>query len=278
MVVGTGRRLGIIGCGAIGTTLVKALVEGVIDAELVALMDMYPERCEGLADRLKSSGKGSPVITSSLNELLRAGPEVVVEAASQEAVKEYGPSILKSGSDLVVMSVGALLDNEVRESLLKAAEEGGSRIYVPTGAIAGLDAVKAARIAGIESVILRTRKPPKALAGKLGREDILRIDKPVTLFRGPASEAVRKFPMNINVAAALTLAAGKEALVEIVADPGVDRNTHEIEVVSRASRIVVRVENVPSPMNPRTSYLAPLSAIELLREIVGGESRLRVGT
>jgi len=273
-------RFALIGCGAIGTAIVKAVAEGVIDAELVALMDIYPERCEELRRAVVEAGRGTPEVVKApnLDDVLRLKPDIVVEAASQEAVREYGPRVLKSGADLVVLSVGALLDEGVMDSLLKAAEEGGSSIHVPTGAIAGLDAVRAARLAGIESVTLRTRKPPKALAGKVKDPRLEGLKEPLTLFKGPASEAVRKFPLNVNVAAALTLAAGKEAMVEVVADPSVSRNTHEIEVVSRASRIVVRVENVPSPTNPRTSYLAPLSAIELLRRLTESGSRLKVGT
>ncbi len=273
-------RIALIGCGAIGTAVVRAVAEGAVDAELVALMDMYPEKCEELRNLIVRFGRGTPEVIKApnLSKVLSMKPDIVVEAASQEAVREYGPQVLKSGADLVVLSVGALLEERVINSLLKAAEEGGSHIYVPTGAIGGLDAVRAARLAGIESVTLRTRKPPKALAGKVKDPRLENLKEPLTLFKGPASEAVRKFPLNVNVAAALTLAAGKEALVEVIADPGVDRNTHEIEVVSRASRIVVRVENLPSPTNPRTSYLAPLSTIELLRRLTESGSRLKVGT
>ena len=256
-------RLAVIGCGAIGSEIVRAIREGVVRAHLVALMDLEPRRCEGLA-------RGSnALVTTSLDALLATSPDVVVEAASQEAVRAYGPRILEAGKTLVVLSVGALLDRDTLEALRRAAERGGGRVYAPTGAIAGLDAVRAARLSGIERVVLRTRKPPRSL-GVDARE-------PTVLYRGPASEAVKRYPFNVNVAAALALAAGMEPEVEIVADPAVDRNIHEVIVESRASRITIRVENVPSPRNPRTSYLAALSCIELLRRIAS-PSWLEVGS
>ncbi len=148
-------------------------------------------------------------------------------------------------------------------------ERGGGRVYAPTGAIAGLDAVRAMRHAGIDRVVLRTRKNPRSLGVDVDRETLL--------FRGPAREAVKRYPFNVNVAAALALAAGVEPEVEIVADPRVDRNIHEVIVESSASRLTLRVENIPSPQNPKTSYLAALSCIELLRRIAS-PSWLEVGT
>ena len=250
-------RLALIGCGAIGSEIVEAVKRGVVRAELVALMDIYPERCEAL--------KPGPdtLVTRSLDALLATNPDVVVEAASQEAVREYGPRILEEGRILVVLSVGALLDEETLRKLRDAAERGGGRVYAPTGAIAGLDAVRAARLAGIDRVVLRTRKSPRSLGVEVDRETLL--------YRGPAREAVRRYPFNVNVAAALALAAGVEPMVEIIADPRVDRNIHEIIVESKASKITIRVENVPSPRNPKTSYLAALSCIELLRRITSSE-------
>ena len=250
-------RLAVIGCGAIGSEIVDAIRRGIVKAELTALMDIYPERCSEIA-------RGMDVlITKSLDALLATNPDIVVEAASQQAVREYAPRVLEEGKILVVLSVGALLDRETLAALKRAAEKGGGRVYAPTGAIAGLDAVRAARLAGIERVLLRTRKNPKSLGVEAEEEKVL--------YRGPASEAVKRYPFNVNVAAALALAAGVEPVVEIIADPKVDRNIHEVIVESRATRLSIRVENVPSPRNPKTSYLAALSCIELLRRLTRGE-------
>jgi len=268
------KRVAIIGCGAIGSELAQAIDRGTVRARLVALMDIYPEKCVELT---KSFSSSRPLVTRELNELLSTNPEIVVEAASQEAVRSYGEEILSRGIDLVVLSVGALMDEELRKRLVAAAERGDSRIYVPTGAIAALDAVRALRIVGIERVVLRTRKPPKSLK-LVGKEvDLSSVREPTVVYRGRASEAVRVLPFNVNVSAALSLAAGMDAEVVVVADPSTQRNVHEIEIESSASRITVRIENVPSPRNPRTSYLAVLSAIELLRKLCSPD-RIVVGT
>ncbi len=264
-------RLGIIGCGAIGSVLVRAVAERVVSARLVALMDIAPGKCEGLARLVAGSGLGEPRVTSSLDDLLAEEPRVVVEAASQEAVRLYGPRVLEAGADLVVLSVGALLDEELLRRLEEASRRGGGRVYAPTGAIAGLDAIRALRTGGarLEKVLLRTRKPASSLG--------VVVEEPTVLYRGPAREAVKRYPFNVNVAAALALAAGAEPLVEIVADPGIKRNIHEIIVESDASRLRITVENVPSPVNPRTSLLAAYSCIELLRRLLS-PSWLEIGS
>jgi len=269
------KRVAVIGCGSIGSEVVRAIEEGYVKAELVALYDIIKDKCVELTKQLRSQ---EPRVVSDLRELMTEKPEIVVEAASQDAVREYGEEVLRGGASLVVLSVGALMDPNTLNKLLKAAEEGNTYIYVPTGAIAALDAVRALRRVGFEKVTLRTRKPPTSL--KLVGEptkDLSKVREPTAVFRGKASEAVKKLPFNINVSAALSLASGTDAEVEVIADPNVRRNVHEIEVISKASRITVRVENVPSPRNPRTSYLATLSAIELLRKLTSPD-RLIVGT
>ena len=248
-------RIGLIGCGAIASEIVEAIRSGIVDADLVVMMDIYPEKCERLKERL---GKEVPV-TTSLKEFLEHSMDYAVEAASQEAVRQYGEEILSRGINLVVLSVGALLDDELRERLIATARKTGAKVYAPTGAIAGLDAVRALRTVGIDRVVLRTIKPPRSLGIEAKERKVL--------YHGPAREAVKRFPFNVNVAAALSLAAGKEAEVEVIVDPSVERNTHVILVESKASRIEIRVENVPSKTNPRTSWLAALSVIELLRRI-----------
>lgn len=257
-----------IGCGNIGTEIARAVDKGVVRARLVALYDIEPGRCRRLASGLE---RERPLIAESLGQLLGQRPDLVVEAASQEAVRQYGEQILKRGIDLVVLSVGALLDSETRERLRGAAEATGARIHVPSGAVAGLDALKSMSLVGVDRLVLRTRKPPRALAGAPGARgvDLEGLREPRLIYRGPASEAVKLFPANVNIAAALALAAGREPLVEIVADPTVDRNIHEVEAESKASRLHIVVENVPSPRNPRTSYLAVLSIIDLLRSLTG---------
>ncbi len=268
------KRVAIIGCGAIGSEIVKAIDEGYVKAELVALYDIVKDKCIELKNRLS---KCNPSIVSSLDELLQLKPDVVVEAASQDAVKEYGERILRAGSWLVVLSVGALMDESVRVKLEKAATEGNAFIFVPSGAIAGIDAIKALRRAGIDRIVLRTRKNPKSIKpSDVIRFDPSKVSQPTVVYRGKASEAVKVLPFNVNVSATLSLASGMDIEVEVIADPQIDRNVHEILVESKASNISIRVENVPSPSNPRTSYLASLSAIELLKKLCN-EERLIIG-
>ena len=260
------RRIAIIGCGSIASVIVEAVAEGRLPLEVTGLLDLEPAKCRSLAEKLG----GGPLVAGSLEELLATGPRLVVEAASQEAVRMYGEEILRRGIDLVVLSVGALLDRATLERLQAAARKGSARIYVPSGAIGGLDAVRAARHAGITRLVLRTTKHPRSL----GLEEW--SGAPRLLYRGPAGEAVKRYPFNVNVAAALALAAGTEPLVEIVADPSIEVNRHEILVESAAGRMHLVFENLPSPGNPRTSLLAALSVIELLRRLSGAES-LEVG-
>ncbi|RLF04026.1 MAG: aspartate dehydrogenase, partial [Thermoprotei archaeon] len=246
------RRLAIIGCGAIGSLIARAVDEGVIEAELLYLLDLDRAKAERLASSLE---RQRPRVAGGIEEVV-GDPrvEVVVEAASQEAVLQYGRMVLEAGKELVVLSVGALLTEEGRRLL----EEHGDRIHVPSGAIAGLDALRALALAGVERVELVTRKHPSKLASSpYARERGLRLEgirEPVVVFEGPAEEAVRAFPRSLNVAAALAVYSRAPVHVRVVADPQALRNIHEIKVYSRASALYIRVENVPHPENPKTSY------------------------
>jgi len=187
----------------------------------------------------------------SLDEMIKLKPSVIVEAASQQAAKEYIRRILKGDIELIVMSVGALLDLDVRSS----------KIHIPSGAIGGLDAIASAALAGISEVVLTTRKNPKVLDMN-NREEKL-------VYEGTAREAVKLFPREINVAAALALAASPEKVkVRIVSDPKVTRNVHEVKVKWKHGEMLLRFENEPHPENPRTSALAAWSAMRLLSEIL----------
>jgi len=272
------KRVAIIGCGAIGSTLAKAIDDGIVKAKLVGIFDIVEEKARKLCEVLKSN---KPLIARNLDELLKLKPDIIVEAASQQAVKDYAVKILRNGINLMIMSVGALLDKSLFEEIIGVLSEGDVKIYIPSGAIAGLDAIRTLRIVGIERVVLRSRKPPRAIknAPYLHEKNINieNVKEPTLIFKGKAREAVKAFPANVNVAATLALASNVEVDVEILADPTVDRNVHEIEVYSKASKLTVKVENVPTPGNPRTSYLATLSAIETLKEICE-EGAIKVGT
>jgi aspartate dehydrogenase len=272
-------KVALIGCGSIGTTLAKAIDAGKAgDVELVWLYDLKRENSEALAGKLVSK----PKIAKDV-EQIRSDKTVdlVIEAASQKAVALYAIDILKSGKDFMMMSAGAFSDDQLLKSVRKESEKTGRRVYLPSGAILGIDGVKAAMLGEIEEVTLTTRKPPAALAySSYLREhgiNLAGLKKPLTVFEGSAREAVRAFPESVNVAATLSLAGiGLERTkVKVIADPSLDRNVHEIRVRGKAGEFATKARNVPSPENPRTSYLAALSAIRMLRNMT---ETVRIGT
>jgi aspartate dehydrogenase len=179
---------------------------------------------------------------------------------------------------LVPASVGALLD---RPGLIERAGVTGARILVPTGALLGLDAVRAAAEGDIHSVTMETRKPPAGLAGAPYLEErgisLDGLTEPLRVFTGSARDGARGFPANVNVAAALSLAGigAERTRLEIWADPGVTRNTHLIRVDADSARFEMKIENVPTEENPRTGRITAPSILATLRGLV---APLRVGT
>ncbi len=267
-------KIGLVGCGAIGTEIAKAIDRGEIDADLVAVCDHNPATAAALIDSLQKKP-----IKAKLDELV-ALSDFVVEAASQRAVPAIARVALKNGKNLMIMSVGALADAEFYREVKKLARDHGSRVYIPSGAISGLDGLKSASIGKIRKVTLTTTKNPEGLEGApyiLEKKiDLKALTAPTVVFEGAAAEAVKAFPANVNVAATLCLAAREgDVTVKIIADPHIHVNQHEIVAEGDFGKISTRVENVPSPRNPRTSYLAALSAIATLRSAV---EPIKIGT
>lgn len=239
------RRVGIIGCGAIGTVISRAIERRIVECDELVLYDYNIEK----AEKLKKSLHFPVTVVKNLGEMIKLEPAVIVEAASQQAVKEYINKILAEDIELIVMSVGALLDLNVKSK----------KIHIPSGAIGGVDAISSATLAGIDGVILTTRKNPRALDMD-NREEKL-------VYEGTAEEAVRLFPREMNVAATLALTAQPEKVkVKIISDPKVDRNVHEIKIRWKHGDMLLKFSNDPHPENPKTSALAAWSAIKLLRE------------
>jgi len=265
------RQIGLIGAGWIGSTIAQAIDCGKVKARLAAVSDVNPETAVHLVETLH----GKPAI-SSIAELIDIA-DLVVEAAGPASLESIVPTCISKKRDLVVLSVGGLA---ALPDWLTAAEKSGTRIYCPSGAVAGLDAVKAARIGKIDSITITTRKPPRSFAGSpfvnQSGIDLDAIRTPQVLFSGKAAEACKLFPANVNVAASLSLAGLGLAHTRatVIADPSVDKNIHEIEVIGEFGRLRTLVENVPSE-NARTSKLAAFSAIALLQELTGS---LQVGT
>ncbi|MEM3616897.1 MAG: aspartate dehydrogenase [Candidatus Bathyarchaeia archaeon] len=261
--------VGLIGCGAIGIVLAQAIDKGQAgNTCLLMVFDRNIERAKNLVQRLKSK----PKVAKSVREILECDDvKLVIEAASQEAVKAYAVEVLKAGKDLMIMSVGALVDSELLSEISRTAKENERKVYIPSGAIAGLDGLKASAIGKIEGVTLTTRKPVEGLVDNsyFMRKTGGRVEGPTLIYEGSAAEACKLFPANVNVAATLSLAGigAEKTIVRVVADPTISRNIHEIEVKGDFGELRIHVENVPSVENPKTSFLAALSAIATLKRL-----------
>lgn len=241
------KIVGIIGCGAIGSVIAKAIDNKIVNCDRLVLYDVIDEK----AERLRKALSVETVIVKSVDEMIGLNPKVIVEAASQRAVREYANKILECNIHLIILSVGALLDLGLRSN----------KIHIPSGAIGGLDAISAAALAGITEAILTTRKNPRSL----GRSD----KKEKTVYEGPVEEAVKLYPKNINVAATLALAVQPAKLkVRIISDPKVTRNIHEIEIKWRHGEMRFKFANETHPENPKTSALAAWSTINTLKNLL----------
>jgi aspartate dehydrogenase len=259
-------RIALLGGGVVARLLLEHLGRGGDDAEVIAIAG----RGEGSRAKSLAAEFGVPFVVGAA-ALVRARPHAVVEAASHDAVREYAESLLSNGIAVIVLSGGALADDQLRQRLERAAARGG-QLYVPSGGIGGLDALKAACAAGVDDVRITIAKPPAAwknipFVDRLGI-NLDALSGRVTLFDGTAREGVPHFPANVNIAAVLALAgAGFDRThLEVVADPALRFNTHSIRVQGRTGNIELRFENVPSAENPRTAMLACYSALAAVRQ------------
>jgi aspartate dehydrogenase len=256
-------KIGIVGCGTIGSAIARAVEGGKIPALLAGLHNRTPARAKALAESLSPS---PPVL-----DLLRlvCSSDLVAEAATPESLEQIVPACLQERKDIFVISVGGLLDHP---EWFREAEIRGCTILLPSGAIAGLDGVRGAAIGRIDSVTITTRKPPRGLAGApyvVERNlNLETLSQETLIFEGTAREACRGFPSNVNVSAALSLAGvgPDKTRVRIVAVPGGAFNQHRIEVRGEFGRLMVEVENVPSATNPRSGLLSIYSSIATLAE------------
>lgn len=243
--------IGILGCGAIANVIVNNFLskDGI---EIKYFYDHDMEKAENLA----IIGNGIAVL--NIDEMID-NVDLVLEAASPTSIEKYIIKVLNKGKNVIIMSIGALMDNKIRNQMIEAATNNNVKIFAPSGAIVGLDGIKAASIGKISKATLTTRKPPKSLGKYTDTEEIL--------FEGKASEAVKKFPVNINVAAALSIACNMDVNVKIIIDPKIDKNIHEITVKGDFGQIKTITENLPCETNPKTSMLAAYSAIKLLTSL-----------
>ena len=271
------KKVGLLGCGAIGTQIALAIDSGKIPAILTHIYDGSKDASSSLVEKLTNK----PVISENPHLLSSNPVDIVVEAASQDAVKDVALSVLQNKKDLMIMSVGALLDESIYEILSDACKDFKKTIYLPSGAIAGLDGIKSVQNE-LESISITTTKHPRSLKGAKFFEnsdiDLDSLNSKTVIFQGNAKEAVSLFPANINVAALLSLTGigSEKTSVKIVADPNTDKNTHHIEASGSFGKMTFTIENYPDSNNPKTSRLAMLSAIETLRKYCSDE--IQIGT
>jgi aspartate dehydrogenase len=271
-------RIGLLGGGVIARLFLEQVRAGAFGegVQIVALAGRArSQRAQALAAQF------SVPFVVGVQALVQARPDVVVEAASHEAVREQGEGLLAAGIALIVLSGGALADDALRARLEAAAATHRGLLYVPSGGIGGLDALKAACAAGVDEVRIAVTKPPAAWKGiayveRLGI-DLDALEGPVTLFEGSAREGVPHFPANVNIAAVLSLAGVgfDRTRLRVVADPALRFNTHFIHIRGATGTIDMRFESVPSPDNPKTAMLACYSALAAFRQFA---SPVRYGT
>jgi len=256
--MGAPLNIGVAGCGALGGAVARAILQGIDGLTLKGVCDLPRPAID------------APFMT--FDELSMAC-DVVVECLPAAAVPGLARPLLTQGKVLVMLtSSAALLYPEILDLARKAA----GRIIVPSGALAGLDAVSALAIKGIESAVITSTKPPKGLAGapflqKAGI-DVLSFKEKTRVFSGHALEAARAFPANVNVAASLTLASAlppERVMVEVFADPAARGNRHDIKVSGGGSTVSASIENTPDPANPKSSLLAAYSVLHTLRRMTG---------
>jgi len=265
-------RVALGGFGAIGGTVARRLDQGLPGLRLAAVSARDLAKAE-----VKMADFARPVPVVAL-EALADLAEIVVECAPAAVFRRVAEPAIRAGRIFFPVSVGQLLE---QDDLIELARTSGARIIVPTGALLGLDAVRAAAEGGIRSVRMITRKPPRGLAGApyLAERGITLegLAAPLKVFEGSARDGARGFPANVNVAAALSLAGigPDRTRLEIWADPGISRNTHRIVVEADSARLEMQIENVPSEANPRTGKITALSVIAALRALT---ATLKVGS
>ena len=251
-------RLGLIGCGAIGRSVADAFTGGGREPiEIVAILARRP-RPEAL-------------LTTSIDEFLTARPEVVLECAGHQAVREHGVRCLEAGADLVLTSIGALVEDGVRRALEAAASASGRRLILASAGIGALDILAGAAVGGLDQVTVTVRKDPSAWFATEAETicDLAALERPVTLYDGPVRDGAARYPANVNIAAAAALAGlglDRTRLV-IIADPGIRDHIVEIQAEGAFGRFSFREEVRPTTDNPKTGELVAMAVVKTVRQL-----------
>ena len=263
-------RITIVGCGSIGTKLAAAADE-MAEVKRIYLIDRNKDKAEKLAASLKKA-----IVVDDVEEELYHC-DLVVESAAQEVVRDIMPTVVARGVDMMITSVGALVDDEFRNAVFSKARDCETRIYIPSGAVCGTDGLRSSAVGRLDEVELITTKAPVSLRSSpfvtSHHLDLDSIKDPTEIFRGPAKEAVKLFPKNVNVAATVSLLGigFDRTMVRVIVDPQTHSNSHELRLKGEFGEMVCHTYNVPDPETPQTSYLAAMSAISALKRIVRNE-------
>ncbi len=254
-------QLGLIGYGTSGRQVARGIADGKAGEARISAV---------LVRRADAEGPSGALVTADRDRFLAEPLDLVIELAGQEAVRQHGEAMLRAGRDLMIISIGVLSDDALFGRLRDAAIAGGGRLLLPSGAIGSLDAISSAAIGGLDEVTITTRKPPDALATGTDRDAALgeAESQPVLLYEGATRDAVRLFPANVNVAAAVSLAGigFDRTQIRIFADPAVTRNTHEIHAKGWFGELRFTIMNVPTE-NPKTGRITALSVIKAIRNL-----------
>ncbi len=254
-------KLGFIGYGTTARQVARGLDQEQAGGACIAAV---------LARHEVSDPPNGALVTTDRKRFLAEPLDLVIELAGQEAVRQHGESVLDAGHDFLIISIGVLADDALFDGLRAAAARSGARLMLPSGAIGGLDAIASAAIGGLDEVTITTRKPPDALATGTDQDAKLAgaATEPVLLYEGTTREAVRLFPANVNVAAAVSLAGigFDRTYIRIYADPGVTRNTHEVQAKGWFGELTFKIMNTPTE-NPKTGRITALSVLKVIRNL-----------
>ncbi|MBA32165.1 MAG: aspartate dehydrogenase [Chloroflexi bacterium] len=263
-------NVGFIGTGAICSLIAKEIESGKVGkVHIIAVFDINLSSANNLVDQLKSE----PSVYNSIENLVD-NPQIdlIIECASPIAVEKNAEIVLKANKDILIMSSGALLDKKFFSRLKNISNKNNKKIYVPSGAVGAIDTIKSLK-GIINEVTITTTKNPISLLGSLGfkKWEEKKITEKKLIFTGNANEAIKLFPANVNIAATISLSGigAENTKVLVYADPNSKSNIHEVSIKSKAGNYKFTFENLPSKENPKTSYLAILSALQTIRKING---------
>lgn len=259
------KTVAVIGAGALAHIFCRETQRLLSDDyRIVAVMTRHEEHANELAESLDADA------CTTLDDLLSSFPDIVVEFAGREAVKEYAQRVLEHGSDLVIASIGALADDAFRKHLEAVAKDSHRKVYLPNGAIGALDLMQTFALMGNAEVVISNTKAPKSLEGApYLNGETLASDKKEVIFTGSVPDAINGFPKNVNVAVAAALASGTlyDATVQITGDPDSTENIHRIRLKNNLMRAELTVASKPDPANPKSSTSTAWSVVALLKNL-----------